>query len=100
MYKKYQEYQWAALSSFNPDQPLPFENPEQQYPKERGVPQGAGASPFLSICLLADLKLPGFCDIIMYADDGLVYSSRKFSSEDVKASFGALGVEINEVKSS
>lgn len=85
VYKKYQEYQWAALSSFNPDQPLPFENPEQQYPKERGCPQGANTSPFLSVCLLTDLRVPAPAQILMYADDGLVYSNRKFTAEEVSS---------------
>ena len=71
VYKKYLEYQWAALSSFNPDQPLPFAQPEQQYPKEFGFPQGAPISPLLSILPLSllDRHVNLHRDRVRYADD-------------------------------
>lgn len=65
-----------------------------------GFPQGANVSPFLSICLLNLLKLPSNCNIIMYADDGLIYSNTRFTEESIVGSFEALGVEVSREKSS
>jgi hypothetical protein len=43
---------------------------------ERGFPQGAGISPFLSIIALTITGDPAFANLLMYADDGLFYSNR------------------------
>lgn len=49
----------------------------------RGFPQGGNISPFLSVMQLAIKGSPKFADLLMYADDGLFYSDRKFTEEDV-----------------
>lgn len=46
------------------------------------------------------LNLPSHCDIVMYADDGLIYSKRKFEAPDVALAFSQVGIEVNEEKSS
>jgi hypothetical protein len=103
VYKKYQEYQWAALSSFNPDQPLPFKDPEQQFPKEFGVPQGAPTSPFISgMALIPFIKhyASPTSEVVGYADDWIIYGS-KFDPQDLlNDKFTKEGIIINQSKSS
>lgn len=48
-----------------------------------GFPQGANISPFLSAIALAVKGDPPFAKLLMYADDGLFYSDKKFTSADV-----------------
>ena len=42
---------------------------------------------------------PKFADILMYADDGLFYSQRKFRPEEVENFFAMLGLSIQPKKS-
>lgn len=65
----------------------------------RGFPQGANISPFLSLIGLITAGDPRFADIIMYADDGLFYSSKKFSPKDVEKFFSDLGLTVHPTKS-
>lgn len=69
------------------------------YPMIRGFPQGANVSPFLSVCLLNLLRLPRDCNIIMYADDGLIYSDRDFGVASIEAAFEAIGQSLALEKS-
>lgn len=68
--------------------------------KERtvGFPQGANFSPFLSILSLGSLK-PYFADILMYADDGLIFSDSEFSEKQVSLFFEKMGLVIAPSKS-
>lgn len=50
-----------------------------------GFPQGANVSPFLSIMQLSMFGSPPFADLLMYADDGLFSSDKKFSEGDVES---------------
>jgi hypothetical protein len=75
-----------------------FEDPESM-PIPRGFPQGANISPFLSICLLNLLNGPAFGNILMYADDGLIYSSKKFDASEVSRMFEGIGIEVSPEKS-
>lgn len=68
-------------------------------PAPRGFPQGANVSPFLSICLLNLLNGPNFGNILMYADDGLIYSDKKFDERLVWGLFEGIGIEISQEKS-
>jgi hypothetical protein len=54
----------------------------QQHEWEKGFPQGASISPFLSVLSLTALR-PKFADIIMYADDGIFYSDEPFEEQDI-----------------
>jgi len=55
-------------------------------------------SPFLSILALTLKGSPGFASLLMYADDGIFYSSKKFSAEDVRRWFSGLGLPLSEDK--
>lgn len=83
-----------------------FEEQLEEYKKERkrnlrGFPQGSNVSPLLAISSLLGLSLKPGEKILMYADDGLIYSSRKKppNEEDIKESFRRAGAELNEKKS-
>lgn len=65
----------------------------------RGFPQGVNFSPFLSIISLVIGGDPKFATLLMYADDGLFYSQRKFSAKDVEGFFTGLGLSIQPAKS-
>jgi hypothetical protein len=64
-----------------------------------GFPQGANISPFLSILQLAMGATARFAKLIMYADDGLFYSDKPFTAEDVADHFQSLGVNVAPEKS-
>lgn len=64
-----------------------------------GFPQGGNVSPFLSIIQLAMKGSPKFADLLMYADDGLFYSNKKFTEEDVVGWFEDLGLPLSMDKS-
>jgi hypothetical protein len=64
-----------------------------------GFPQGANISPFLSIIQLAMRGTPKFADILMYADDGLIYAKKKFDAIQVQEFFKELGLNIAPEKS-
>jgi hypothetical protein len=51
----------------------------------KGFPQGVAYSAFLSVLHLRSLNLPG---LLMYADDGLVYSDAPINVNKVKNEFG------------
>jgi len=68
----------------------------------KGFPQGGATSPLLSIMVLNTLNptpLPPHCNLLMYADDGLVYSDQAFKEEVVSEHFKGLGIEIAPEKS-
>lgn len=68
----------------------------------KGFPQGSAISPLLSIMLMQtpnEHKLLEYTNLLMYADDGLVYSYKKFDPQDVKDYFKGFGIEIAEEKS-
>jgi retron-type reverse transcriptase len=68
----------------------------------RGFPQGAAISPLLSILSLTrpnKSPLPKGVEIVMYADDGIVYSDRPFTEEVVREYFGGYGIELSPEKS-
>lgn len=65
----------------------------------KGFPQGANFSPFLSIIQLTLLGDPLFASLLMYADDGLFYSKKKFNELDVHRFFKKLGAKVNWEKS-
>jgi hypothetical protein len=67
-------------------------------PYKTGFPQGAPVSPFLSILLLKLLKVPKDVKLIMYADDGLLYSDREFSPSDFSSSLGDLDLSLSPDK--
>lgn len=70
----------------------------------QGVPQGANTSPLLAISFLGELhkwaKRKGH-ELIMYADDGIIYSDQPIDAEDLFDNFyiSALGIEFNREKS-
>lgn len=83
-----------------------FEEQLEEYKKERkrnlrGFPQGSNVSPLLAISSLLGLSLKPGERILMYADDGLIYSSRRKApkEENIKESFRKAGSELNEKKS-
>jgi len=51
--------------------------------QNRGFPQGAAYSPFLAAFSLGERSPPEFARLLMYADDGLLYSNRPFQSSEV-----------------
>lgn len=81
------------------ESPTPNGEPERPLDLTEGFPQGANFSPFLSILQLIVEGSPTFAALLMYADDGLFYSMRKFTEEQVKAFFTAIGMEIAPEKS-
>lgn len=73
------------------------ERPRRWYPT--GFPQGANISPFLSILKLLEDGDPEFARLVMYADDGIFYSDKKFEVSDVEEFFLGNGIEIAPEKS-
>jgi hypothetical protein len=71
--------------------------------KVKGIPQGAATSPTLStLCLdqtLLDINSSKESKIIMYADDGLIFSKTRKGIESCKEALSKI-VAINENKSS
>lgn len=51
------------------------------------------------MCLLNLLNGPNFGNILMYADDGLIYSNKKFDSAEVVRLFEGIGIEVSLEKS-
>lgn len=64
-----------------------------------GWPQGANTSPFLAILSLIPAVEAAFARLLMYVDDGLKYSNRKFTPEQVAKYFAELGLTVNLEKS-
>lgn len=64
-----------------------------------GFPQGASTSAFLAVVLTSMLKLPKGKSIIMYADDGLIYSNKPISPGPLIKRLESIGVKINLDKS-
>lgn len=85
------------------DKPLEIIKPvvEPLHPllKQRGFPQGAAISPLLSTQYLRFLVLPKGVFLIMYADDGILYSNREITMEEVVEIFKSLDLEVNIEKS-
>lgn len=74
------------LSSFKPEQPFGGTT--------KGLPQGGGISPTLSVQVLKPLFKEN--DAIMYADDGLIFGKKpKFGTNEMKEA----GITLNEEKS-
>ena len=67
--------------------------------KLTGWPQGANVSPFLSILSLIPTAAATFARLLMYIDDGLKYSNKRFTPEQVAEYFASLGLEIAPEKS-
>lgn len=78
--------------------PTPSVPPKPQYVSV-GFPQGGNVSPFLSVMQLAMHGDPPFASLLMYADDGLFYSDRSFTEEDVISWFGSLEIPVALEKS-
>jgi len=75
---------------------LPQSSEYGNYGRTYGFPQGANISPLMSILLLATKPLPTRAlagplstrkrwELLMYADDGMVYSQEPFKIEEVKS---------------
>lgn len=64
-----------------------------------GFPQGASISAFLAVILTSMLRLPKGKRIVMYADDGIVYSNNPISAGPLVKRLEAIGVKINLEKS-
>lgn len=68
----------------------------------KGFPQGAAISPLLSILLLITPnthKLPAGSHILMYADDGLIYSDTPFDEKEIERFFQGFGIKLSAPKS-
>lgn len=70
------------LDMFGNLKPVPKVPPKPTYVSV-GFPQGGNVSPFLSVIQLAMNGDPPFASLLMYADDGLFYSNKKFTETDV-----------------
>lgn len=77
----------------------PVVDPGYYWGELLGFPQGANISPFLSIISLIIKGNPTFARILMYADDGLFYSNKRFTPQDVEDFFGELGLTVQPTKS-
>jgi len=88
VYHEYEfvQLQWALLSSFKPHQSV------SGLLKE--LPQGGGISPTLSVQVLEPLFREEE-DVVMYADDGLIFGKPKFKHPDYKLA----GIKLNKEKS-
>lgn len=80
---------WALLHTFgvSEDSPAPV-----------GVPQGANTSPILAILALRELyEVVEMCGLkmVMYADDGIIYSNEPFDPEMIVQDEGIRSVGIN-----
>jgi len=64
----------------------------------KGFPQGAAMSAFLSVLYLRDIKLPKGANLIMYADDGLIYSDEPFNWVEFQDELKALSLDLNMSK--
>lgn len=64
-----------------------------------GYPQGAAISPLLSTLMLRHLKVKPEWELIMYADDGIIYSEEPIDEREVEDMFRDLGLELNRAKS-
>lgn len=86
---------------------------EWEYPKgisnvkEKGVPQGAATSCGLSVLALSHITDPGSlgnstgfeANIVMYADDGIIFLNREQDLDPILNQFEKAGVTVNEEKS-
>jgi hypothetical protein len=64
-----------------------------------GFPQGGNFSPFLSIMTFAQTIRLKFAKLLMFADDGLFYGSKKFVKSQVEDFFMELGHLVAPAKS-
>lgn len=60
----------------------------------KGFPQGASISAFLSIMLLSMVHPPRGVKLLMYADDGLLYSNEKFDPIEFEKELDSLGLKL------
>jgi hypothetical protein len=142
VWRKYQEYQWAVADSLSffqssgsnasvslSSSPSPIPNPEGNFLKQKGVPQGAATScstSTLAIGLITEpdrlhsalissatkqylngtineFTMQNWCKsdyrIVMYADDGLIMSEHAFLVNEILNLFSHSGVSVNLEKS-
>lgn len=111
VYKKYVELQHMYLSSmpganvfasdFNEDE-AGF-NPKEVTAKEHGLPQGSPTSPFLSLLVIEKYLYKEVTEaghnLIMYADDGLIYSEKEINFTPSKLTEDS-GMKFNPEKCS
>lgn len=96
------EYQYTPLLQY----PTAYANQGNEL-KEKGVPQGAATSCGLSILALSHITDPGAlrdsagvdANIVMYADDGIIFLSREQDLDPILNQFEKAGVVVNEDKS-
>lgn len=69
---------------------------EQDNLWNKGFPQGVAYSAFLSVLYLRGLKL--LPSLLMYADDGLLYSNEPFDEDKFRSELSLLGLELSESK--
>jgi len=88
VYHEYEfiQLQHALLSSFKPDQPFSG--------LLTNLPQGGGISPTLTVQVLKPL-FENEEDVVMYADDGIVFGRPKFNCP----AYESAGIKLNEKKS-
>jgi len=69
--------------------------------KEKGVPQGCPTSCGLSTIVLDRITRNELddCQVVMYADDGVIFARNRFAVMNVLRLFQEIGVEINKAKS-
>jgi len=64
----------------------------------KGFPQGVAYSAFLSVLYLKGLRLPSGQKLLMYADDGLIYSDSPINKDAFIEELKKLGLEVSPSK--
>jgi len=97
------EMQWMLFDSFRiaketkeTGKPAVSAEPMNEY--FRGLPQGAPMSAFLSVLLLRNLVLKDGNELLMYADDGIIYGSNPIDTEDFASQLKEIGIELSRDK--